>query len=201
MKPRIDAMRKRLDTSRKLNAQHLEAFERAKATVGTENPTREQLMGAYTDALRELADGGDQLAQRRIELADEASRRLGDAAYQQNLRLPTSASRGGTELARTRIDARNARSGQVAGRGGSGTDGPRCCRIPNGSSATRRACAGRAPTSATSRASRSAPGRARCSCRRGVNTTAYIRYVSGDITRLPEERKGSPWAGTGPPAS
>ncbi len=120
MQPRIDAMRTRLETSRRLNAQHLEALERAKATIGTEHPTREQLMDAYTAALRELADGGDDLARRRIELADEASRRLGDAAYQQNLRLLSSASRGGAELARKRIEARHARSRQVAGRGGPG---------------------------------------------------------------------------------
>lgn len=71
LQPSITAMQERLEQSQQLTQQHLDAWERVGAALaGIESPTRQQVGSAWRRVLEEQADGGDELAARRLELMD-----------------------------------------------------------------------------------------------------------------------------------
>lgn len=73
MQPRIERMQQRLETSRRLTEQQLEGWEKVQERLeGIESPTHQQLSAAWRSVLQEMADQGDDLALRRLEMHEKA---------------------------------------------------------------------------------------------------------------------------------
>ncbi|GAB2541804.1 cation:proton antiporter domain-containing protein [Brachybacterium huguangmaarense] len=72
MQPRIERMQQRLETSRRLTEQQLEGWEKVQERLeGIESPTHQQLSAAWRSVLQEMADQGDDLALRRLEMHEK----------------------------------------------------------------------------------------------------------------------------------